>query len=124
MFARILPVPPLCTHFTNWRIISRLIVWLGIEQVDFHDHMNRSNTKASPTLLAGILYKMARHGYEAELKPDRFHMHLILGHIQPLPPEIIVTLRENGFEYCFFDKTTYIDADGATRCRSHFRRPH
>jgi hypothetical protein len=85
---------------------------------------SKSNTKPTPTLLAGILCMMARHGFEAELKPDRFHMDLVLGHTQPIPPEIIVTLRENGFEYCFYNKVTYTDTDGAVRCRSYFRRPY
>jgi hypothetical protein len=85
---------------------------------------SKGNIKPTPTLLAGILTMMARHGYEAELKPDRFHMDLILGHIQPLPRKIIVTLQENGFEYRFFDKVTYTDADGAIRCRTYFRRLH
>ena len=87
------------------------------------DNMNKSNSKPAPTLLAGILYKMARHGYEAELKPDRFYIYLIIGHVRPLSPETIAILRENGFEHCFLDKVTYTDADGAIRSRSHFRRP-
>jgi hypothetical protein len=65
---------------------------------------------------------MARHGYEVELKPDRFHMELILGHTQPLSPKIFVTLRENGFEFRLEEKRTYTDLDGAIRCRSRFRR--
>ena len=72
--------------------------------------------------MAEILYKMARHGYEAELKPYQNHLDLILGHIQPLPIEIHTILQENGFNYSFLDKVTYKDADGATRWRSNFRR--
>ncbi|MPZ06298.1 MAG: hypothetical protein GEU26_07760 [Nitrososphaeraceae archaeon] len=83
--------------------------------------MNKSNFRSNPTVLAEILYKMAKHGCEVEFKPDRFHMDLILGHPRPLPPGIIVTLRKNGFDYCFFDNVTYTDADGKSRCRSHFR---
>jgi hypothetical protein len=92
--------------------------------VYLHDYMNKSNTKPAPTLFAAILYMLARHGHEAELKPHQFHTDLILGHIQPLSPEIIGNLRENGFKYCFHDGVTYTDADGAIRCRSHFRRLH
>lgn len=65
---------------------------------------------------------MARHGYEVELKPDRSHMELILGHTQPISPKIFVTLRENGFEFRLEEKRTYTDLDGAIRCRSRFRR--
>jgi hypothetical protein len=86
--------------------------------------VNKSDDKSTPTLLAGILYMMARHGFEAELRPDQFHMDLILGHIQPIPSKIIRMLRENGFEYCFYDKGMYTDADGAKRYRSLFRRLH
>jgi hypothetical protein len=86
--------------------------------------MNKSNTKEAPTLLAGILCMLARNGHEIELKPGQFHLDLILGHTQPLSPEIIGALREDGFEYCSLDRITYADADGAIRCRSHFRRPY
>ena len=106
----------------NWRIISSQAVWLEIEQVGQHDPMNKSNLRPTATLLAGILFKIARQGYEAELKPNLYHMDLILEHIRPLPHEIVVTLRENCFEYCFLDSLTYTDADGTVRSRSHFRR--
>jgi len=87
--------------------------------------MHKPNTKLGPAIMAGILDMLARHGYEAELKPGQFHMDLNLRHIQPLSPEIIGILRENGFfEYCFLDKATYTDANGTIRCRSHFRRPY
>jgi hypothetical protein len=84
--------------------------------------VNKSDHKATPILLAGVLCMMARHGFEAELKPGQFHMDLILGHLQPIPSDIIRILRKNGFEYCFYDKVTYTDADGAKRCRSLFRK--
>ena len=89
---------------------------------DLHGSTDKSNTKSS-TLFAGILFMLARHGYEAELKPNRFYMHLTLGHAKPLPREIIHILRKNRFEY-FLDKVAYVDVDGTIKCRSHFRRPH
>jgi hypothetical protein len=95
-----------------------------LNKADLHGSTNKSNTKSTPTLLAGILFMLARHGYEAELKPNRFYMHLTLGHAQPLPSEIIHILRKNGFEYWFLDKVTYVNVDGTIMCRSHFRRPH
>ena len=86
--------------------------------------MNKSNSEPTSTLLARILVMLAKRGHEAELKPDQFYMDLILGHIQPLSPEIIGALRENGFNYNFLDEVTYTDTAGAIRYRSHFRRPH
>jgi hypothetical protein len=86
--------------------------------------MNKSNSEPTSTLLARILVILAKRGHEAELKRDQFCMDLILGHIQPLSPEIIGALRENGFNYNFLDKVTYTDTAGAIRYRSHFRRPH
>ena len=70
MFVRIPFVSLLCTNFMNWRIISSQAVWLESEQVGQHDPMNKSNLRPTATLLAGILFKIARQGYEAELKPD------------------------------------------------------
>lgn len=84
--------------------------------------MTESNAELAHTLLAEILCMMARHGYEVELKPDRFHLDLIVGHTQPLPPEIIVTLSRKGFKFCLTEKGTYTDVDGEIRCRSHFRK--
>lgn len=86
--------------------------------------MNKSEDISIPTLFAGVLYTIAKHGFEAELKPGRLHVDLILGHIQPIPSEIIRMLRKNGFQYCFHDKVTYTDADGTKRRRSIFRRLH
>lgn len=84
--------------------------------------MNQSNSEPTSTLLARILVMLAKRGHEAELNLDQFYMDLILGHIQPLSPEIIGALRENGFN--FHDRVTYTDTTGAIRYRSHFRRPH
>ena len=86
--------------------------------------MNQSNSEPTSTLLARILVMMAKRGHEAELNRDQFYMDLILGHIQPLSPEIIGALRENDFSYNFLDRVTYTDKNGAIRYRSHFRRPH
>jgi hypothetical protein len=95
-----------------------------LNKSDLHGSTEKSNTKSTPTLLAGILFMLAKHGYEAELKPHRFYIHLTLGHAQSLPREIIHILRKNGFEYWFLDKVTYVDVGGIIRCRSHFRRPN
>jgi hypothetical protein len=84
--------------------------------------MNNPDTKGSSAHLAGILQMMSMRGYEIEFKRNLYHADLILGHLQPLPSEIFMTLQENGFEYRFLDKVAYTDADGAIRCRSHFRR--
>lgn len=86
--------------------------------------MNKSEDISVPTLLARVLYTIARQGFEAELMPGRLHVDLVLGHTQPIPSEIIRMLRKNGIEYCFQNKVTYTDADGTKRCRSHFRRLH
>jgi hypothetical protein len=86
--------------------------------------MNQSNSEPTSTLLARILVMLAKRGHEAELNRDQFYMDLILGHIQPLSPEIIGALRENGFSYNYLDRVTYTDITGAIRYRSHFRRPH
>jgi hypothetical protein len=94
------------------------MVCLEIEYVD----MNEPDHKSTPTLLAGILYMLAKHGFEAELKPGQFQMDFILGHIQPIPSEIVRILRKNGFEYFSSDSVTYTDVDGARRYRSLFRR--
>ncbi|HZD36599.1 MAG TPA: hypothetical protein VE130_15450 [Nitrososphaeraceae archaeon] len=84
--------------------------------------MTDLNTELAQTLLAEILCMMARHGYEVELKPARLHIDLIVGHSQPLPTELIVTLGEKGFGLCSRKKGTYTDIDGAIRYRSHFRK--
>jgi hypothetical protein len=83
--------------------------------------MNKSNLRSNATVMAEILCKMARRGCEVEFKPDRFHLDLMLGHTRPLSPGIIVTLRKNGFDFCFLDNVKYTDADGKSRFRSHFR---
>ena len=62
--------------------------------------MNKSNLSSNTTVLAEILYKMAKHGCGVEFKPDGFYLDLMLGHPRPLPPGIIVNLRKNGFDYC------------------------
>jgi hypothetical protein len=86
--------------------------------------MNKSNSESAHTLLARTLVMLAKRGHEAELKPKQFYMDLILGHIQPLSPEIFSVLRENGFSYHFLDEVTYTNTAGTIRYRSHFRRPH
>lgn len=84
--------------------------------------MTESDTEMAQTLLADILFMLARHGYEVELRPARFHTDLIVGHSQPLPTEIIDALGEKGFGLCLRKKGTYTDVDGAIRCRTHFRK--
>jgi hypothetical protein len=83
--------------------------------------MNKSKIRSNANALVEIILNLTRKGYEVELITNRFYKELILGHKKSLPPEVVLSLRKNSFEYSHLDDITYRDADGNRRCRSYFR---